>query len=378
MKSSSFISILCLTRFLPVLSAILVCTLALAAETTRVACVGNSLTDGTGLAGRDTACYPARLQQLLGPTYQVLNFGVAGATMLKNGNEPYWTFGIAAFNSAMTFLPNSVVIELGTNDSKSTAANDNWPPNKDEFAGDYEAMVDTFANLSSHPEVWACYPPPAYSTASDIDSTVIHYEILPRIKTVVLAKGISLIDLFATMSGKSNLFPDGIHPNAEGYLLIAQKVYRMFMKDTINITQRKNWLEAPQDGSLYQWYYQGGPIAAASGGAGEVFIAKDTGSYKVSVGQSTTTDDILVTKTVHVSLSDIGSWAAQPHVLPASLFSHSVQGSVFFYHPDGRMAASLFLPEEVSPHFLARIAPLVPSGLYLVKADRRTFKLVIP
>ncbi len=327
----------------------------------RVACVGNSLTDGTGLAGRDTACYPARLQQLLGPACQVLNFGVAGATMLKNGNEPYWTFGITALNAAMAFLPTRVVIELGTNDSKSTAANDNWPPNKDEFTGDYEAMVDTFANLSSHPEVWACFPPPAYSTACDIDSTVIHYEILPRIKMVVLDKGIPLIDLFALMSGKSNLFPDGIHPNAEGYLLIARKVYRMFMMDTITLVQRKNRLQAPQDGSLYQWYYQGNPVTAASGGTGEVLVAKDTGSYKVSVGQSTTTDDILVTKTVHVSLSDIGSPVEQPHVPAVSVFSPSVQGSVFFFHPDGRLAASLFLPEEVSPHFLARKAPLFPA-----------------
>jgi len=206
-------------RFFPVLWVFLLCLFGRAADTTRVACVGNSITDGTGLAGRDTACYPARLQQMLGPTYKVLNCGMEGATMLKNGNKPYWTFGITMFSAAMAFLPNSVVIELGTNDSKSTAANDNWPPNKDEFVGDYEAMVDTFANLSSRPEVWACYPPPAYSTACDIDSTVIHYEILPRIKTVVLDKGIPLIDLFALLSGKSSLFPDGIHPDAEGYLL---------------------------------------------------------------------------------------------------------------------------------------------------------------
>ena len=278
-----------------------------AADTIHVSCVGNSITWGEGLAGRDTACYPARLQQMLGPGYNVLNCGVAGATMLKNGNKPYWTFGQTSFNAAMAFFPRIVIIDLGTNDSKGSGGVDNWPSHKDEFVGDYEAMVDTFTALSSKPKVWACYPLPAYSTAYLIDSMVIHYQILPKIKTVVLAKGIPLIDLFTWMSGQPGLFADGIHPNATGYIKMAQKVYQMLMADTLKIVQQKNRLEAPVGGSLYQWYCQGVPVAAASGGTGQVLVAKDTGMYKVSVGVSTTTDDILVAGPVHVSASDIGS-----------------------------------------------------------------------
>jgi lysophospholipase L1-like esterase len=345
---------------------------AFAADTIHVSCVGNSITDGTGLAGRDTASYPARLGQMLGPGYNVLNCGVAGATMLKNGNKPYWTFGVTEFAAAMAFLPKIVIIELGTNDSKSSGGVDNWPSYKDEFVGDYEAMVDTFAAISSQPKVWACYPLPAYSTALLIDSMVIHYQILPKIKTVVLAKGIPLIDLFTWMSGQPGLFADGIHPTAAGYLKVAQKVYRMLMSDTLKIVQQKNRLEAPIGASLYQWYCQGIPVAALSGGTGQVLIAKDTGTYKVSVGVSDTSDDILVAGPAHVSPSDIGLQVLSPAV-PAA--SRIVNGHVRLYRADGRLVCMFDVPANSS---LSAVLPHLPSGVYVVGTRDGEFRHLVP
>jgi lysophospholipase L1-like esterase len=271
----------------------------------RIACVGNSITHGKGLIRRDTASYPARLQQMLGPGYKVLNCGVGGATMLKNGDKPYWTCSRTRFTNAMAFLPNIVFIKLGMNDAKSTGGTSNWPLHKIEFMGDYEAMIDTFEGLSSHPRVWVCYPVPVYSPAYDIDSMVIRHEILPMIKAVALDKGVPLIDLFTLMSNRKDLFPLGIHPSAEGYLMIAQKIYSMLMKDTLKISRQKNRLAAPQGGAFYQWYRIGKPVPAASGGTAGVLVARDTGSYRVSVGQSTLNDDILVTNTVRVSAADL-------------------------------------------------------------------------
>src|ERR1044072_7428681 len=95
----------------------------------RVACVGDSITWGSGVEGRESNSYPAVLQRLLGEKYEVSNFGVSGATMLKRGDKPYWE--MSAFTDALAFKPNVVVIKLGTNDSK--------PQNRTnitEFAGD--------------------------------------------------------------------------------------------------------------------------------------------------------------------------------------------------------------------------------------------------
>jgi lysophospholipase L1-like esterase len=347
-----------------------------AADTIHVACIGSSITAAIGLAGSDTASYPARLQQMLGPGYNVLNCGVAGATMLKNGNKPYWTFGITQFRAAMAFLPNIVFIELGTNDSKSSGGVDNWPSHKDEFIGDYKAMIDTFAYLSSHPKVWACYPLPAFSTAVLVDSMVIHYEILPKIKTVALDKGIPLIDLWTLMSNQKSLFSDGVHPNAAGYLMVAQKIYSMLMKDTLKISQQKNRLAAPQNGVFYQWYRLEILVPAASGGADEVLMEKDTGSYRVSVGQSTTNDDILVTNTVHVSAADLNTSSLPLPVFSSQNPSGTVQGQICLFRIDGRLAAKFFLDKKIPLTSLRHALPPVLNGVYVVRNGAMVYKLL--
>ena len=58
-----------------------------ATETIKVACVGNSITYGTGITNRDADSYPAQLQKLLGKKYSVGNFGKPGATLLAHGHR---------------------------------------------------------------------------------------------------------------------------------------------------------------------------------------------------------------------------------------------------------------------------------------------------
>ena len=58
-------------------------------QRTKVACVGNSITYGTGLSDRSTQSYPVQLQKMLGNRYEVENFGKPGATLLNQGHRPY-------------------------------------------------------------------------------------------------------------------------------------------------------------------------------------------------------------------------------------------------------------------------------------------------
>jgi len=57
-------------------------------EVTRVACIGNSVTYGAGVAGRDTNSYPGLLQSMPGNRFTVGNFGRSGATLLNKGFRP--------------------------------------------------------------------------------------------------------------------------------------------------------------------------------------------------------------------------------------------------------------------------------------------------
>lgn len=103
----------------------------------RVACVGNSITYGTGIANRDKDSYPAQLQAMLGNKYLVGNFGKPGATLLRHGHRPY--FKQQEFRDAMAFHADIAVIHLGINDTDPR----NWPNYRDEFVTDYLALIDS-------------------------------------------------------------------------------------------------------------------------------------------------------------------------------------------------------------------------------------------
>ncbi len=110
------------------------------AQAKLVACVGDSITYGSGIANPAQDSYPSQLQRILqhyDPSWKVQNFGVSGATLLTKGDLPY--VNQTAYSSAQLCNPDIVVIMLGTNDSKPQ----NWQY-KGDFVSDYETMIDVF------------------------------------------------------------------------------------------------------------------------------------------------------------------------------------------------------------------------------------------
>jgi acyl-CoA thioesterase I len=191
---------------------------SLSAAAIKVACIGDSITEGAGVDNAAVNAYPVVLGRLLGTNYTTRNFGVGGRTLLKKGDYPYWNE--AAFRNATNWLPDVVTIKLGTNDSKPQ----NWRY-KDQFAIDLRAMIDVFAQLSSHPKIVLCLPVPAYSITFDINPDIIKNEIIPIIQQVAQERGLMTVDLYTVLSGKPELFPDDIHPNAIGAALIARTLH---------------------------------------------------------------------------------------------------------------------------------------------------------
>ncbi|MFW6162207.1 MAG: family 16 glycoside hydrolase [Planctomycetota bacterium] len=208
-------------RVTRVLLAVLLLATAVAAQAgerpVRVACVGDSITFGAGIQNRKKNSYPAQLGRRLGEGYEARNFGVNGATLLKKGDKPYWQQ--KAFRQATQWQPDIVLIKLGTNDSKPQ----NWR-HKGEFADDLRAMVEHFAALPSKPTVWLCLPVPVYATRWGINEQTVKGEIIPIIEKVAEEKGLPTIDLYAALSGHPDLFPDKIHPNAQGAALMATTI----------------------------------------------------------------------------------------------------------------------------------------------------------
>jgi acyl-CoA thioesterase-1 len=181
----------------------------------RVACVGDSITFGAGIRDRATNSYPAQLAAMLGDGYDVRNFGVNGATMLKKGNKPYCR--LKPYKAAQEFEPNVVIIKLGTNDTKPG----NWQ-HADELEADYTEMVTTFQGLASKPTVYVCYPVPVVGEQWGISDARVREGVIPVVDKVAKATGATVVDLYEPLKDKPKLLPDKVHPNAEGAKIIAQ------------------------------------------------------------------------------------------------------------------------------------------------------------
>lgn len=192
----------------------------------KVACVGNSITEGAGL----DKTYPEALQELLGEAYEVRNYGVGGRTLLKKGDFPYWNESM--YEEVLAWHPDIVVIKLGTNDTKPQ----NWQYKKD-FVKDYKAFVKSFQKLPSNPQVYVCYPVPVFEDKWGINEAALKGEVLPAIEKIARKRGVKTIDLYVPFTGQAHLTYDNIHPNDEGAALLASEVYKALQSAKVATTK---------------------------------------------------------------------------------------------------------------------------------------------
>lgn len=181
---------------------------------TKVACVGNSITEGAGL-GENT--YPKHLGRILGEEFEVMNYGLGGRTLLKKGDYPYWneeTYGVAK-----AYEPDVVIIKLGTNDSKPQ----NWQY-KEEFIPDFVEFIQSFQELASAPEVMICYPVPVYEDNWGITESIVSGEMQIMLDSIAAETQVPIIDLYTALEGQAEMFPDGVHPDGKGTELMAQTI----------------------------------------------------------------------------------------------------------------------------------------------------------
>lgn len=224
--------------WIPILLLILAAALILCGYTTlrlpvrrseakrHIACVGDSVTYGCTLPLFFLRRYPAVLQKLLGPETQVAAFAVNDRTLQSTGNKPFRKE--KAFAQSKAFLPDTVVILLGTNDSKDA----NWI-SEEAFRQQYRELIDEYRALPKKPRILLCTPPCAFAPINRFfyitnDAKLDRIpEIAALVRAVAEEQDLETVDLYAQTEGRRDLFgPDGLHPNAAGAKLIADTVYR--------------------------------------------------------------------------------------------------------------------------------------------------------
>lgn len=199
---------------------LLILTTTLAAQTTKVACVGNSVTYGAGMENRETNCYPAQLQQLLGTDYEVKNFGKNGATLLSKGHRPYNEQ--EEYKAALNFAADRVIIHLGLNDTDPR----NWPNYRDEFVHDYLNLIGSFRKANPACKIWICRMTPIFDRHPRFKSGTRDWfhQIQSAIEEVATIGKTDLIDLHEPLYARPDLFPDALHPTAQGAGILARTI----------------------------------------------------------------------------------------------------------------------------------------------------------
>ncbi len=204
-----------------VTAALLLCQGGVSAKT-KVACIGNSITYGYGLAAeeREQLCYPGRLQSILGDRYEVGNFGHSGATLLVSGHNPY--VRLPECRGALEMKPDIAVIHLGVNDTDPR----NWPNYSDFFIRDYGALIDSLRAVNPQVRIMIARLTPIGAKHYRFRTGTRDWRLLEQeaIECVSRLKGVELIDFDIPLRDRQNLMPDGIHPDATGYGILAESV----------------------------------------------------------------------------------------------------------------------------------------------------------
>lgn len=178
---------------------------------------------------------------------------------------------------------------LGSNDSKPQ----NWAYGSN-FIRDYDALIATYTNLTTHPRTLICTPPPVFNNGNfNINPGVVATNIAPIIREIGTNLSLQVIDMHSLLAGHNEWFPDNVHPNSQGTSVMAAIVYTALLGDTMNgLVPGLGINILPDSKAVLNW---------PAGGAGWVLQSTpalgDTNIWTV-VSQPSTTDGTFITNSV--------------------------------------------------------------------------------
>ncbi len=209
----------------------------------KIACIGDSITQGTGVSDQVNDSYPGQLQDLLGDNYVVGNFGKASSYVLKADSQfntdytakPHLSYtNTTQYADSLAFEPDVVVIMLGTNDMRhmlSDAA-------KAEFKETLKELVKIYEVLPSVKKIYLCSNIHVYTSvmAYQLSSG----EMSRLVKETAEMAGCEYLDVNGITYDYMNVYMhytgDRLHPRKEGYAEMAKVIEAGIRGKDVDVT----------------------------------------------------------------------------------------------------------------------------------------------
>lgn len=200
-------------------------------ELKKVAFVGDSITYGASLTDRATESYPSIVDAKLGAGYEVGNFGVSATSALSTAKKPY--VQTEEYKASLEFDADVLFIMFGTNDIKY----ENWTEGKDNFEADYVALINSYKEVNPDVKVYIGIPPRIFkeNVFGERSPEILENEGIPAVYDVAKTVGAEVVDFFGATKDSPELFPDFLHPNADGTKLFAELVYEAIAEEKAQV-----------------------------------------------------------------------------------------------------------------------------------------------
>ncbi len=198
---------------------------------TKIACVGDSLTESA-------PCYPTYLQQILGSSVTVGNFGKSGASLSEYTNNDsydcYKIYGKAQYEASLDFVVDAelVIIMLGTNDATKIENGQpkfDWELVKPAYKEAYESLVNDYKTANPNIEIIMMTSPPVLDgNTLSISNDILETKTYALQLEIAEELGIRLLDFRAHVKARDGgydvLYRDGVHFNETGASYFAEFV----------------------------------------------------------------------------------------------------------------------------------------------------------
>ncbi len=211
------------------------------ADKTKVACVGDSITFGSGIDQREAHSYPKYLGDLMGPDYDVRNFGNPGKTCGDYPSQKQrgrWYGDTKEHQAAVAFQGDIYVGNLGINDTGAW-----WDPAL--FEKGYKDLIDAWRGSRKNVPVviWNRLGPdfrgqpgkrtfpgnmfqPEHKYSNQDNGSAKNRPTAEKLLDKIAREKKTLtMDAYTALSTHPEFYKDGLHPLAGGARRLAELTY---------------------------------------------------------------------------------------------------------------------------------------------------------